>query len=191
MRFSVSTSGWTLPVTFLDTPIVDISRDGKQIAFISGVEGVPHLFLRRIDEFGNTQIEGTQGATNPFFSPDGQWIGFIADGQLKKVSSRGKTVIELCEVPGRNRGAWWGDNGRIVYSPSYQSSLFEISESGGTPVPLTELDAESEERTHRFPQVLPGGDSVLFTIGFIDSPSQYDNAHIAVYSRGDRGRRKS
>jgi serine/threonine-protein kinase len=183
VRFGINTSGWELPIDAIDVPILDISRDGRQIVFMSESEGLPRLFLRRIDEFETRPLEGTESGTNPVFSPDSQWVAFLAEGHLKKVSTRGTPVLDLCEVSRGNRGIWWGEDGRIVFSPGYQSALYEVSESGGVATPLTELDPESEERTHRWPQVLPGGDSVLFTIGFVESPAQYDDAYIAVYTR--------
>jgi serine/threonine-protein kinase len=188
-RFSINTSGWELPIDAIDVPILDISRDGTQIVFTSEVEGLSRLFLRRIDEFEARRLEGTEGGTSPQFSPDGQWIIFLSEGRLKKVSTRGTPVLDLCEVSSGNRGAWWGDDDQIVFSPGYQSALFEVPESGGVPTTLTELDRASEERTHRWPQVLPGGDSVLFTIGFLESPAQYDNALVAVYTKST-GERK-
>ena len=95
-------------------------------------------------------MPGTEEASSPFFSPDGRWIGFFADGQLKKVAVSGGEPISLIEV-GLNRGGAWGPDGTIVYSPASDSPLMAIPSGGGTPRQLTQMDVEGQERTHRWP----------------------------------------
>ena len=186
IAFSIHTNGWNLPVNFVDNPILDVSRDGQQFVWMAGAGNSTQLFVRSLDDSEVKAIPGTEGAISPFFSPDGEWIGFFAGGKLKKVASRGANVQDITEVEGLTRGAWWGENETIVFSPNYQSGLWEVQASGGgVPQMLTEVDEAAGERTHRFPQVLPGGDAILLTVGFVDAPSAYDDAHIAVYSRRD------
>ena len=186
IAFSIHTSGWQLPVNFVDNPILDVSRDGQRFAWIGSSGNSTQLFVRSLDDPEVKAIPGTEDASSPFFSPDGEWIGFFASGKLKKVASRGANVQDVTEAGGQTRGAWWGANELIVFSPTYQSGLWEVPASSGVPQMLTELDEAAGERSHRFPQVLPGGDAILLTVGFIDAPSAYDDAHIAVYSRRHR-----
>lgn len=126
-------------------------------------------------------LQGTEGGSHPFFSPDGRWIGFFAEGKLKKTSIDGGKVLTLAEAPA-HRGAVWGSSDIIIYSPEYDSGLWKIRASGGTPEALTTPDPERNERTHRWPDLLPNDRGVLFTIGHLNSPGDYDDAQIAIYS---------
>ena len=95
-------------------------------------------------------VAGTEGASAPFFSPDGQWIGFFAEGKLKKVPTEGGVAITLADAPNNRGGVWLADDA-IVYAPDYTSGLMRISSRGGKPETLTSLDAARGERTHRWP----------------------------------------
>ena len=121
------------------------------------------LYLRNLAEGEARLVSGTVGAAFPFFSPDGQWVGFFdfAEGQLKKVSVTGGTPITLCPAPGA-RGGSWGENGMIVFASPSRAALSRVSEDGGTPEPVTELDTSRGETTHRQPRLLPGGQAVLY-----------------------------
>ena len=148
-----------LPTT--DAPFA-LSPDGTQLAFVARktVEGTVQLYLRRLDQLMATPLSGTDGASSPFFSPDGQWVAFFADLKLKKVPVTGGAVVPLAEAPGP-RGGWWAEDGTIVFTPNNRVSLMRVSGFGGQAQPLTTL-AETEI-TQRFPQVLPGGAAVLYT----------------------------
>jgi serine/threonine-protein kinase len=101
----------------------------------------------------------------PFFSPDGHWVGFFADGKLKKIAVQGGAAITLCEAP-NPLGASWGDDGNIIAALNVgRSGLLRIPSWGGAPAPVTELNREKGELGHVFPQVLPGSRAVLFGIG--------------------------
>jgi len=119
-------------------------------------------------------ILGTDGGWRPFFSPDGQWLAYFTGnvGALKKVPVTGGTSIALCEGATYGGGSWDGD--RIVFSGS--SGLMGVSASGGACETLTSADRQKGE-AHRWPQILPGGKSVLFTISV---QGEYDSARIAV-----------
>ena len=97
----------------------------------------------------------------PFFSPDGRWVGFFASGKLQKVSIDGGTPVTLCDAP-RGRGADWGPDDSIVFAPDGNTGLSQISAAGGAPRILTTLSGK--EASHRAPQILPGGKTVLFTV---------------------------
>jgi predicted Ser/Thr protein kinase len=120
------------------------------------------LSTRLLDQPKATPLAGTEGADDPFFSPDGQWIGFFANGKLKKISVQGGAAVTLCDAPNEHGGNW-GEDGKIVFVSNPRTGLSRVSEAGGTPQPLTQLDQQKGETTHRDPQILPGGQAVLFT----------------------------
>jgi Tol biopolymer transport system component/predicted Ser/Thr protein kinase len=158
-----------------------LSSDGTRIAYLSR----NHLLTRKLDQPAATELPITAGATSPFFSPDGQWIGFIAGGKLRKVSVEGGTEIVLCDAASSYTGADWGDDGNIIASLQVSGGLSRVPSAGGAPTPVTEL--QGEERTHRWPQVLPGGKAVLFTAE--NSTVGFDEAHIDVLTLTDHRRK--
>ncbi len=152
---------------------VAVSPDGRNIAYAAVRGGTQQIFLRAMDQSEARPIQGTEGADGPFFSPDGQWLGFVAGGSIiKKVPISGGAALSLFSGP-TVVGASWGSQGTIVFSPQ-NSGLQQIPDSGGTPQPLTRL--EKGETGHVWPEFLPGGTAVLFNGG---TP---DNRRIAVYS---------
>jgi serine/threonine-protein kinase len=160
---------------------VIISPDGTRIAYISR----GHLFTRRLDQPAANELTITSGATSPFFSPDGQWIGFTSNGKLRKISVEGGSEIALCDTGSSYTGADWGEDGNIVTALRPSTGLFRVSSAGGTPVPLTQL--QGDERTHRWPQILPGGMAILFTVH--NAVIGYGNARIEAVTLKD-GHRK-
>lgn len=135
---------------------VVLSPDGTRIAYVAKDK----LLTRKLDQPRPIELAATDGAAAPFFSPDGQWIGFFAEGKLKKLPADGGAPVALWDAPS-GFGASWGEDGNIVVSHSNQSPLMRFPSAGGPPTPLTEL--APGEVTHRWPQVLPGGNAVLFT----------------------------
>ena len=99
---------------------------------LSGSEGeARQIYIRRLDELRAAPLAGTDGALNPFFSPDSQWIAFFADGKLKKIPAIGGVAVTICSVL-NNRGGAWGEDGRIVFSPDREAApLWQVSASGG------------------------------------------------------------
>jgi serine/threonine-protein kinase len=126
-------------------------------------------------------LSGTEGAYAPFFSPDGEWAGFFAGGKLKKTRTDGGEPVSLCNAPA-GRGASWGEDGTIIATLDSQAGLSQVPAEGGTPTAVTELGFD--ESSHRWPQVLPGGKTVLFTLG--TGFANFDGAGIAVVSLEDR-----
>ncbi len=162
-------------------PDVIISPDGKRLVFVSK----SRLFTRRLDQPNATELAGTEGASEPFFSPDSQWVAFFASNKLKKISVEGGAAIALCDAAAA-RGGSWGEDGSIIAALiSGGGFLSRIPSAGGTPTPVTELAAG--EATHRWPQVLPGGRAVLFTAH--KSISGFDSANIEVMSFKDHRRK--
>jgi Tol biopolymer transport system component/predicted Ser/Thr protein kinase len=158
-----------------------LSSDGTRIAYLSR----NHLFTRKLDQAGATELTISTGATSPFFSPDGQWIGFAASGKLRKISVDGGAEVALCDTSSSYTGADWGEDGNIIASLRVSGGLSRVASAGGTPTPVTEL--EGGERTHRWPQILPGGKAILFTAE--NSTVGFDDARIEVVILADHRRK--
>jgi serine/threonine-protein kinase len=136
-----------------------ISRDGRSVVFVGQAANgeAKALYVRRVDELAARPLAGTEGATTPFLSPDGEWVGFYSRGALRKVSMAGGEPLTICAAP-LLRGASWGEDGAIVYS-SGEGSLVRVAATGGEPAPLTR---PAPGHQHRWPQHLPGGRTIVF-----------------------------
>ncbi len=166
---------------------VALSSDGRHVAYVEGDPALrTALHLRALDQQNSTTVASgdleTGAPYQPFFSSDGQWVGFVTATELKKASITGGTAQSIAEV-NLSRGADWGPEDTIVYTPSPTSGLLLVSAVEGEPRPLTEL-AEGEF-SHRWPQFLPGGKAVLFTSAGTRS---FDGANLEVVDleTGDR-----
>jgi serine/threonine-protein kinase len=186
-RFAV-TLPLELSLDYNDTPNLAISPDGGMLVFAARQKGTLQLYLRTMERMEANPIPGTEGGDHPFFSPDGQWLGFFAEGALKKISVNGGPAMRIADA-GLHRGGCWGPDGTIVFSPRWNTGLVKVSAEGGTPVALTTPDQDAGERTHRWPDVLPDGKSVLFVIGTLDSPGDYEDAPIAIADMNSGERR--
>jgi serine/threonine-protein kinase len=167
------------------TSSVVLSPDGTRLAYVATASGgQSKLFTRRLDQPKATELPGTEGASDPFFSPDGLWIGFATPGKIGKISVEGGAVVPLGEVS-NFAGAWWGDDGNIIVSDAIGKGLVQIPSGGGSSTVIEKL-ADGEVAL-AFPQVLPGGKAVLF----VDYPSavDLDNASIDVFTFADRRRK--
>ena len=149
--------------SIVDEQPIAISPDGRRIAYTARQGGQQRLYVRPLDRFEATALAGTNGASRPFFSPDGRWVGFFASGKLQKVSIEGGAPVTLCDAP-RGRGADWGPDDSIIFAPNGNTGLSQIPAAGGAPRILTTLNAKEGELSHRAPQILPGGKTVLFTV---------------------------
>ncbi len=167
-----------------DGSAVALSPDGTHLAYVARQGGTQELYLRAMDSLEAKPIPGTEGAGNPFFSPDGQWVGFFAAGKLKKVSVSGGGALTLGDTA-FPRGGSWGSQGMIAFSPAGVGVLQQVSDSGGAPKPLTRF--EKGDLSHRWPEFLPGGKAVLFAAG--PSGVTFSNAQVAVQSVGTGERR--
>ena len=152
-----------------------LSPDGTRLVYVS--QG--RLFTRRLDQPTATEFPGTQGAFEPFFSPDGQWVAFFLTGRLQKISVDGGSAITLCNAP-YGEGGSWGEDGHIIVALSQSGGLSRIPSAGGPPTPVTDL--QNGEVTHRWPQILPGSKAVLFTA---NTAVGFDGANIEVMSLTD------
>ena len=160
-------------------PAVAISPDGTHLAYVARQNGNQQLYLRPMDSEEAKPIPGTEGAVNPFFSPDGQWVGFSAGGNLKKVPVSGGAALTLAIVA-LPRGASWGSQGIIAFAPTTDGALQQVSEAGGTPQLLTRL--EKKDNSQRWPEFLPGGKAILFAASA--TTSSWVNAQVGVQSLG-------
>ena len=144
-------------------PIFALSRDGQTIVFVATPEDgqTRRLFVRHLDQFDAKPLEGTSDASDPFLSPDQRWIGYFAHGKLWKIAVDGGAAVPLADV-GEDRGAVWGDDDVILYTPNPNPGgrLMKVPGAGGTPAPLGAMPAG--QVTQRWPQILPGG-GVIYT----------------------------
>ena len=138
-----------------------IRPDGTAITFSARSEKERNsLWVQFLNDITPRKLDGTEGASFPFWSYDGKFIGFFADGHLKKVAAAGGPVTALAEAPNARGGSWNQDN-IIIYEPDYREPLWQISASGGTPTRLTKFDS-GKHTTHRWPLFLPDGKHFLF-----------------------------
>jgi Tol biopolymer transport system component len=142
---------------------VALSPDGHHFVFVGGDDnntGRQVLFRRALDDLAIQEVTGSTGANYPFFSPDGRWIGFHAEGELRRVPLDGGLPITIAQTP-EAWGASWSARGDIVFGTP-GSGLYRVAAAGGTPTPLTRPADEAE--AHVWPRILPDGETVLFTI---------------------------
>ncbi|HYT67280.1 MAG TPA: protein kinase [Vicinamibacterales bacterium] len=175
LRYSVDPPAKT-SLNLVGRPAIALSPDGTLLAFIGTSGGTTHVFLRKRTEFDAHVVPGTEGASEPVFSPDGRWLAFYANNKLNKVPVEGGPVEALADV-NDPRGLSWDADDVITFSPQSTGGVFQISPShGGEPRQVTKA-SEKVERTHRWPQMLPNG-AVIFTVGSLTSPDNYDGASI-------------
>jgi serine/threonine-protein kinase len=173
-----------------DFPQVAISRDGSlQIVVVADETLTPRLLLRRSDEFEPRILPETERAVAPFLSPDGAWVGFFRDNAMLKMPIVGGPATRLADATPGTRGASWSSDGFIYFSPNATTPISRVSENGGHVEPVTELDLARNERTHRWPEVLPGNHAVLFTCDTQASTEYYDDARIEAVRVSDGVRR--
>jgi eukaryotic-like serine/threonine-protein kinase len=141
-----------------------VSPDGQRLAFVGiNSNGVQSLWVRPLASASAQPLAGTDGAAYPFWSPDGRFIGFFADGKLKKIEATGGPAQTLCDAL-RGFGGTWNRDGVIVFAPNPNTALYRVAAAGGAPVPLP-LDNSRKEKVHRFPYFLPDGRHFIYRAG--------------------------
>ncbi len=166
-----------------DYPVLALSPDGSRIVFVGVERGTRRLYLRDLAEPDAIPIAGTEGADSPFFSPDGGWIGFFDGSVLKKVTSDGGAPVAAHVVSpfGVHRGATSVGNEAVVYAPSANSGLMQLSVAGETMRPFEEFTSfvTSPTAMYAWPEALPGGRELLFTD---NTAGQLDDASVRLLS---------
>jgi Tol biopolymer transport system component len=159
---------------------VAISPDGQLVAFTARAEKKTLLYLRRLDRFEAEAVAGTDDATNPFFSPDGRWIGFFSGDKLKKVSIDGGAPVFVADALNA-RGETWGADDTIYVTPSNNTGVSRVPARGGKPEPYTKV--RQGELSHRWPTLLPDGKTMLFSVW---NDAGWDVSRIAGLRPSDR-----
>jgi eukaryotic-like serine/threonine-protein kinase len=158
VRFGIQTPVMGDPLSFA------LSQDGRQLAFVASDQGAQRLWVRTLDQVTTRPLQGTEGASYPFWAPDGIALGFFADGKLKRIDVAGGAPQVLANAPSGRGGTWSADD-VIVFAPTAQGGgLMRIAATGGTPTAATELGPG--HGSHRWPQFLPDGRRFLFFVGF-------------------------
>jgi serine/threonine-protein kinase len=164
-----------------------IAPDGRHIAYLATDQGTGNtaltnlsamLFLRPLNDLAARPMAGSEGASDPFFSADGEWVAFFASGKLRKVSIFGGAAQEICSVDGFMRGGYWGGDNSIWFG-HVNSVIHRVPASGGKPEAVTTVDTSRGEISHRFPQMLPGDEWLLFTVKH-NNITSFDEAVISL-----------
>jgi Tol biopolymer transport system component len=156
--------GALAPLPFFNSSAeLAISRDGSKIAYTAMSDSRASLHVRSLDQTETRVFAGTGSVYSPFFSPDGEWIGYLdpVANEVKKISVQGGQPIVLAPLGAPPLGGTWLDDGTIVFSSGRNPSLFRVPEAGGTPVQLTQAEPGT---AHFFPEALPGGRAILFSM---------------------------
>jgi serine/threonine-protein kinase len=159
-------------------PDVALSPDGAHLAYTGGT-GQSQLYVRSLSQDDSVPLAGTFNARAPFFSPDGEWIGYFQLTDLKKVSVRGGPPVTICaNCAAGNRGAAWAPDDTIIFvAQGGNSGLLRVSAGGGQPAVIAKPDASNGETVYTWPHLLPGGHAVLFNVF---SKGAIDEGIIAV-----------
>jgi Tol biopolymer transport system component len=167
-----------------------LSRDGSMLAFVSPEENsaLPMLYVQRVGSSSVTLLPGTQGASYPFWSPDGAYVGFFANGKLQKMAISGGTPQVLATVLA-GRGGSWGSKGVIIYSPSAESPMWRINADGTGAAPTTQGIGTAEDQSHRWPVFMADGKHFLFWSGNFSNSSNDRFSGIYLGSLDDKGRK--
>jgi len=166
-----------IPVA-LSAPCLLLSPDGTRLVSTVKVSNSWQLFDRLLNSPAARPIDGTQGAMDPFFSPDGQWLAFFANGLLKKVPLSGGAPETICNAQNARGGVWASDN-TIIFTPGTDGPLSRVPASGGPIEVISTLAVNNKERSHRWPDVLPGGKAILFSVAY-EVGNPLDDASVAV-----------
>ena len=149
-------------------PTLALSPDGTRAVYgVSVEEGQVALVVRALDALDATVLVPQVRSADPVFSPDGAWVGFsdAADDSIKRVAVTGGPTLTISAIGSpQTRGITWGEDDQIIFGTAAADGLWQVPVGGGTPEPLTTLDEAQREEGHRWPELLPGGAAVLFTI---------------------------
>ena len=156
-----------------------LSPDGDRLVYCAERDGRRRLFVRAMDRPETSPLAGTEEADGPFFSPDGQWVGFFAGSRMKKIALAGGSPAIVLPVPPVTRGAAWTPQNTIIYSPSNTAGLERVSADGGSSQNFLAPKYESDQFAYRWPEVLAGGRALLFAI--YTGGNDFDDALISLH----------
>jgi eukaryotic-like serine/threonine-protein kinase len=159
-----------------DRAAIAISPDGKQLAYTARQGDTSQLYLRALDRLEPAPVPGSEGAYIPFFSPDSHWVGFFAQGKLKKAAIAGGVPQDICSA-GDGIGASWGADDMIYFTPLWTKGIWRVPAGGGQAELVIAPEPGKSERSYLWPEVLPGGKAVLFTAW---TGGSFDGAHIVA-----------
>jgi serine/threonine protein kinase/Tol biopolymer transport system component len=167
------------PLAISERPSLAISPDGSHIAYVGTDGETAKLYVRAIDSLEARPIQGSEGASGPFFSPDGGSVGFFTGAELRRASLTGAGSHLVTGSPAVTRGAWWASKDMIYLTPTNAHGVVRESITRGKPEICSAPDPSKDERSHSWPQVLPGEKFAIVTVLGMDS-SSYESASIAV-----------
>jgi eukaryotic-like serine/threonine-protein kinase len=162
-----------------------LSSDGSSLAFVAVTGGKTSLWVRPLGVAAAVRLKGTEEAVSPFWSPDGRWIGFFAQGKLQKIAAAGGPPQAVCEIAFGN-AATWGRDGTILFAEGEggREGIHRVSADGGTPTQVTSFDRAHGERSQAWPAFLPDGNHFLYVSGEVDG--QKERRSVWVGSLGSR-----
>jgi serine/threonine-protein kinase len=172
-----------LTATVSERPAFALSPDGARLVYCAERDGRQRLFLRTMDRSDASALPATEDADGPFFSPDGQWVGFFAGDGMKKIALAGGNPVVLSRVPPVTRGAVWTPQNTILYSPSNTAGLERIPAEGGSSRSFLAPKYEGGQFAYRWPDVLAGGRALLFAV--YTGGKDFDDALIALHRMDD------
>ena len=146
-------------------PVLALSPDGRQLVYAATLNGTSYLFLREIDRLESKALTETDLSPHPFFSPDGNWVGFQSSAALKRIGVGGGASVTIASGIEFLTGASWGTDDRIVFVGGIRAPVSGVVASGGAPQELTTFNGAPGESSHRYPELLPGGRAVMFLAG--------------------------
>jgi len=157
-----------------------LSPDATRLVFVArDPSGKNLLWIRSLDSLRMQPLPGTENPSFPFWSPDSRFIGFFAEGKLKKIDASGGPPQTICDAPA-NRGGTWNRDGVILFAPVVMGPLYRVSAAGGLATPVTTLDPSRGEDGHRWPFFLPDGRHFLYMVASFSSLGQKEK--IGVYA---------
>jgi serine/threonine-protein kinase len=161
---------------------IALSPDARTLAFTAQDQrGIVGLYVRSLASADAALVPGVEGADGPFFSPDGRWVGYWANGAIWKVAVSGGPPVKVCETA-EPLGSTWASDDRIVFATT---TIKAVPANGGTPSVMTKLEAG--ERSHVLPEVLPGGKWLLYTV--LPTVNDWDHTHVVAQSLESAGER--
>jgi serine/threonine protein kinase/Tol biopolymer transport system component len=166
---------------------VALSPDGRTLAMVAYSDQANKyvIWTYEVGSTGAAAVQGTEGASHPFWSPDRRFIGFFANGKLKRVDVTGGSAQVLCDAP-HGRGGAWNREGTILFSPEAFGGLSQVSSAGGTPTEVTKPDASRSETSHRWPVFLPDGRHFLYLAANFSGEFEKNAIFLGSLDSGER-----